>query len=313
MKILIIDDMHRAIIDNLVEAGHTVDYLPDIEASKVKKILPDYAGLIVRSKVFVGMDLLENCTELRFVGRAGAGTDNLDHRYLHQNDIQIFNAPEGNRDAVGDHTLALILGLTKHITRGNNEIQRGIWDREANRGIELNSLTIGIIGFGNTGSEVARRLLPFAGKILAYDKYKEKPEFSGVEFCSMDKIFKEAKLVTFHIPLTQETKYLINDDFIGSFRENLYLINTSRGKIAKNSALVNGLKNRNLLGLGLDVLENEDITNLTYEEKKDFDFLSNHPDVIITPHVAGWSKESYKRISEVLAKKILSNFYGHSE
>ncbi len=308
MKVLIVDDMHPHLMERLIQEGVKVDYRPEISKPEIENCIGEYDGLVVRSKVFVDEKLLGANPKIKFVARAGAGTDNLDHRFLEEHRIQIINAPEGNRAAVGDHTLGLILSLTNHLNKGHKEIQAGIWDREGNRGLELGNMTVGIVGFGNTGSEVAKRLKGFGCAILAYDKYRKNLIFEGVEFCEMSQIFENADLVTFHIPLTYETNHLINDNFICEFSKSIYLINASRGKIAKNSALIDGLKSGKIKGLGLDVLENEKISTLNIQEKAELDYLANHPNVILSPHVAGWTVESYQKISEVISNKIIDAF-----
>lgn len=308
MKILIIDDMHLCILDLLKKAGHEVEYLPEITANKVADKLGDVEGLIVRSKVKVNEELLKNATKIKFIARAGAGTDNLDEKFLEQKGIKILNAPEGNRDAVGDHTMALILGLTNRIVMGNNQIGRGIWDREGNRGDELSEMTVGIYGFGNTGQAVAKRLVGFGSTVLAFDKYHPENKVKNCKNVDEAELLERVDLISFHIPLTYETKGMINDKFLTSFNKDIYLINTSRGEILDHSALISGLKSGKIRGAGLDVFENEKFDTLNEDQKLRLNTLTSLPNVIMTPHVAGWTKASYRKISEVIASKISQLF-----
>lgn len=304
---LIVDEMHPSLAKSLQDYGIGVSYRPKINREEIISVLPDFQGLVIRSKTIVDKQLIGN-SKLKFVARAGAGIDNLDTDFLNEKGIAILNAPEGNRDAVGDHTLGLILNLFNNIVKSNNEVKKGIWDREGNRGTELNSKVVGLIGFGNTGRAVAKRLKPFGCEIIAYDKYNGNFDVDFVREVNLSEIQKYADLISFHVPLTIETHNQFNLDFINKMEKPFYVINTSRGEILSNEDLITGLTEGKILGAGLDVLENEKIERLPPLQKTHFQKLVNFNNVLITPHIAGWTLESYKRINEVLFEKIIAAF-----
>jgi len=306
IRCLVVDKMHESLVPMLEKNGVEVSYEPSITREKIKNIIAGYNGLIIRSKTFVDKDLLGNASRLKFVARAGSGIDNLDVKYLNSKSIPILNAPEGNRDSVGEHTIGLILNLLHNINEGNQQVTHGIWDREGNRGRELGSKTIGIIGYGNMGITVAKKLNSFGCKILAYDKYRPNYKSEYAQSVTLQKLKKEADIVSLHIPLTKETKAMTDGAFFKEFKKNIIFINTSRGETATFASIVEAMKTGKIIKAGLDVLENEQINNLTFEQKKGFDYLKKSNRVIFTPHVAGWSTESYVRINKVLVKKIKS-------
>ena len=255
------------------------------------------------------MALEQNVKNLKFIARSGAGMENIDLNYCNQKNIVCFNSPEGNRDAVAEHALGMLLSLFNKIHIADNEIRNGKWNREKNRGIELSGKTIGIIGYGNTGSAFAERLKGFNVNILVFDKYKKKYGNSFVKERSMKKIFAEADVLSLHIPLTEETKYLVNDAFIKKFKKKLFLINTSRGPIVKTDDLVKNLKRGKILGACLDVIEYEEGSFEKMEDGSAFEFLKKSENVILTPHIAGWTVESYRKLSQILADKIKRHFH----
>lgn len=304
VSVLIIDKMHESITPLLEEQGFRGDYRPDIQRSEILEILPNYEGLIVRSKTPIDAELLAQASHLRFIGRAGSGLDLIDLEAAEKRNIEVFNAPEGNRDAVAEHTLGMILSLLHYIHKADREVRQKIWNREANRGYELMNQTVAIIGYGNIGQEVAKRLRSFQCRILAFDKYKSGFGNDWVEESSLDTIYKEADIVTFHIPLSQDTHYLVNASYLQQFQKPIYLINTARGKLVELVALTQALKKNRIKGACLDVLENEKLDRLSREQQEAFVYLSESDKVILTPHVAGWTYESYHRINEVLVQKI---------
>jgi len=279
------------------------DYLPEITRSEIKYLLPKYDGLIIRSKTKVDRDLIKNA-KLKFVARAGAGIDNLDTSVLAKHGVAIINAPEGNRDAVGEHTIGLILNLLHNLTKSHNQITENNWDREGNRGWELASLTVGIFGYGNTGTAVAKKLSGFGCNVIAYDKYLEVNPGNDVEMVDLDTFFKRTNILSLHIPLTEETDGLVNIGFLNKFYHNLIFMNTSRGEIAPLNELKKAIKTRKIRMAGLDVLENENIPSMNEQQYADFCWLKESGKVLFTPHVAGWTMESYQRINEVLVDKI---------
>ncbi len=302
IKCLIVDELHESIGPLLAGIGVAYDYRPDITREEIKTVLPGYDGLVIRSKTRVDEDLLTT-SKLKFVARAGAGIDNLDEKALQQRNIRILNAPEGNRDAVGEHTVGLILNLLHNLTRGHNQIMAGTWEREGNRGRELGSLTVGIYGYGNTGAALAKKLAGFGCRVIAYD-ILAKQSNSYVEVVDLAAIYEETDVLSLHIPLTAETKALADTSFFQRFAKPLVFINTSRGEIAPLAAIKEALHTGNIYLAGLDVLECEKFSRMNAQQAADLAWLQESGRVLFTPHVAGWTFESYARINAVLADKI---------
>ncbi|MDQ4139167.1 MAG: phosphoglycerate dehydrogenase [Bacteroidota bacterium] len=304
MTCLIIDQMHPTIIPMLEEIGITVSYHPELKAAEVKNALPGYDGLIVRSKIRVTEELLNGDQQLRFIGRAGAGVDNIDEAALAKYHIELLNAPEGNSDAVGEHTLGMLLALLRNIVKADREVRNYEWYREANRGEEIMGKTVGIIGYGNMGRAFAKRLRGFDCQVLAYDNDPSIQPDENATLCSLDQLKNEADVLSFHIPYTPANRYLANQDFLSSFRKNIWLLNSSRGEILELKGLVNLLQTGKIKGAALDVLENEKLNTLTEEQKASFEYLVGAKNVILSPHIAGWTHESYYKINQVLTRKI---------
>ncbi len=303
-RCLIIDPMHASIVQLLETEGIEVTYLPNIKKEAVAEALKEKEVLILRSKTTVDQSLLAHAAQLKFVLRAGAGIEKVDLDYIKSKGIELLNAPEGNRDALGEHAVALLLAVLNNIIKSNQEVNQGIWDREGNRGIELMRKKVGLIGYGHMGFAFASRIKAFGCKIFAYDKYKTGFSDAYVTEAELNTISEECDIVSLHIPLTDETKNFINTDFIRSFKKPFYLINTARGEVLDQQALLEGLQSGKILGAGLDVLNNEKLKTHSEVEKKQLNYLSTHPNVVLTPHVGGWSFESYIRINEVLVKKL---------
>ncbi len=302
--IVIADQVHPHLMERLDKEDIPYVYSPDCKASEIRQLLKNALGLVIRSKAYVNKDLLGNARPL-FIARAGSGMDNLDEEYLNDLGIHLMNAPEGNKDAVAEQTIGMLLDLAANITKGNLEVRSGKWDREGNRGFELGGRTIGIIGYGNCGSAVAKKLSGFGMQVLGYDKYKSGFSNEYVTESNMDEIFNRSDIVSFHIPLTEETTGLINADYVRKFRKDIVLLNLSRGKIMKTDDLLNLLDEGKLKGLALDVLENENLKILSERENVIFENLNRRNNVVITPHIGGWTQESYLKISKILADKIL--------
>lgn len=303
-KVLIVDLMHESISSMLSDAGFIPHYRPEISPDEVYQIIAEYDGIIVRSKLTVDQQLLDKAINLKFVARAGAGIDKVDYSYLTQKGIKLINAPEGNRDAVGEHVIGMLLSIFHNLNRGNREVKHGKWDREGNRGWELKGRTVGVFGYGFMGSSVARKLQGFDCSVLAYDKYKTEVDLDWVEKVDLDTFFEEVEILSIHVPLTSETKFLFDVDYLSRFKKLKLIINTSRGEVLKLSAVNQLLEQGTLLGAALDVLENEKINKLSKEEQIEFDKLAQNLRVILSPHVAGWTFESYERINEVLVSKL---------
>ncbi|MGE9515828.1 MAG: NAD(P)-dependent oxidoreductase [Solitalea-like symbiont of Tyrophagus putrescentiae] len=302
-KILIVDDLHPILLD-LLKSYFVLDYRPTIGLEEAASIIMDYNGLIIRSKFNVSHEFLEKAQNLEFIARAGAGIDNIDEKAIIKTRVKILNAPEANRDAVAEHALGLLLSLLNNINTSNTQVKDGKWIREGNRGYELNNKTVGIIGYGNTGSSFAKLLRDFNVKILAHDKYKTKFGNGYVNESSLQELLKESDIISLHIPLTEETKYYADNNFFSSLDKPIWFLNTSRGKIVNISALLKAMKAKKILGAALDVLEQEPPRDADW-----FNDLVNNDKVLLTPHIAGWTYESYKKISIVLANKI-KELYG---
>ena len=307
-KILIVNDLHPVLIGELEAHGFQIDYCPEISKEDIMRTIGRYHGLVIRSKIYIDAKFMEAAQNLEFIGRAGAGIDNIDEKVVSKAGIEVFNAPEGNRDAVGEHAIGMLLMLLNNLHKGHEEIGNGIWDREGNRGVELGSLTVGIYGYGNTGSAFARKLSGFGCRIIAYDKYKGPIREDYVEQVSIEEFYAESDVVSIHVPLTSETHGIIDQQFFSAFHKPVYVVNTSRGKVLSLEDLLASIQDQKVVGACLDVLENEQLNAMTDTEKKTLQDLRNTHRVIFSPHVAGWTVESYRKISEVLSEKILKHY-----
>ncbi len=301
-NILIADDIHPIFIERAQAMGYHCDYQPAIKPEEAFEILAGYQGLVIRSKFLVNKKVLDLATNLRFICRAGAGMDNIDEAYAGEKGITLINAPEGNMDAVGEHAIALLLGLMNNINRSDRQVREGVWKREANRGYELKGKTVGIIGYGFMGKSFARKLSGFDVTVIAYDKYKTGFSDTYAREVSMEEIVRLSDVVSFHIPLTAETSGLVDQEYLFHFKKPIFLLNTARGKVVQTQAVLNAIKEGKILGAGLDVLEVEKFPALAQQEW--FEELRHCGKVLLTPHVAGWTFDSYRRISEVMADKL---------
>lgn len=303
-SVLIVDEMHVSLLPMLEKIGYIPDYQPKIRRQEIIDILGNYEGLLIRSKTKVDKELLKNANQLKFIGRAGAGIDLIDEASAEEKGIIVFAANEGNRVAVAEHVIGMLLILMNNLLIADRQVREGKWLREENRGYELMGKTVGIIGYGNNGSETAKRLSAFGCKVLAYDKYKVGFSDEYATEASMRDVFDQADILSLHIPLTKETFQLVNADFLNSFANNIYIANASRGEIVVLDAIVEGLNSGKIKGACLDVLENEKLSKLTAAQTETFNQLVKSDKVIFTPHIAGWTHESYVRINEVLIEKI---------
>jgi D-3-phosphoglycerate dehydrogenase / 2-oxoglutarate reductase len=306
IHILVVDEMHPSLLPMLTAKGIQGDYKPAFVRKDILENIAPYDGIIIRSKTVIDEEILSKATNLKFIGRAGAGLDQMDLEAIGKRNIRIFNAPEGNRDAVGEHALTMLLCLFNNILQADKEVRAKVWKREANRGIELGGKTVAIIGYGNTGNAFARRLSGFGCRVLAYDKYLHNYTNAYAQEASMEQIFEQADILSLHIPLTSETHRLVNSEFIGRFRKNIFIINTARGEIISLADLARAVESGKVRGACLDVLENEKLHTLSEEQEQAFASLSRAHNVVFSPHVAGWTHESYVRINEVLVEKIAS-------
>ncbi|MBB5636519.1 D-3-phosphoglycerate dehydrogenase [Pedobacter cryoconitis] len=301
-KILIVDDLHPVFKSRAEQLGYEVDDLPKITRAETLAVISGYDGIAVRTKFKIDRELMAAAPGLKFVARAGAGLDNIDEAYAKEKNIQLLNAPEGNRDAVGEHAMGMLLSLINNHRKADIEIRNGIWDREGNRGWELKGKTVGIIGYGFMGSSMAKKLSGFEVKVLAYDKYKTGFSDAYAQECSMEEIVKHSDVLSLHIPLTAETRQMVDEEYLYHFKKNIFFINTARGEIVNTTAILAAIRSGKILGAGLDVLEAEKFPVLA--EQPWYEELKESPKVILTPHVGGWTFDSYRKISEVLADKL---------
>jgi D-3-phosphoglycerate dehydrogenase / 2-oxoglutarate reductase len=308
MKVLIVDLMHESILGLLGKYGFEVTYAPKITREEIIDQIASYEGIIIRSKTPLDRALLDRATRLQFIGRAGAGLDQLDLDYLEERGVALFHAAKGNRDAVAEHAIGGILALFNHLNQADTQIRKGIWDREGNRGVEVKGKTVGIFGFGNMGKAFSKRLKGFGVNVLAYDKYKKDFGKKGVQEVSWETLKKEADVLSIHVPLTAETRDFFTLEELKGFEKPFWLINTARGEVIRMETLNQALDLGILKGLVLDVLENEKFERFSPDQKLQFELLAKRENVLFTPHVAGWTVESYQKINEVLVKQILQTF-----
>ena len=309
MKILFIDSNHPILHETLEKAGYTCDLNYHWSQEEIKNNIHLYDGIVIRSRIKITKEIIDKAVKFKFIARAGAGMENIDVEYAESKGIKCLHAPEGNRDAVGEHALGMLLSLFNNLCRSNEEVREGKWIREGNRGIELMGKTVGIIGYGNMGSAFAERLRGFGVKVLIYDKYKKGFGNDIIIETTLEHLFEEADVLSIHTPLTKETAYFINDSYINNFKKNIYIINTARGKCLNTSDLVKNIKSGKVAGACLDVLEYEMVSfeNLDSSNLPDaFQYLIKSDKVVLSPHIAGWTKESNEKIARVLAEKIIN-------
>jgi len=310
LKILLVDSLHPVFKLMTEEKGFVCVDGTEWTTGEIKDRINEFSGITLRSRMKIDKEIISDAKSLKFIARAGAGMENIDVNFAQANNITCLNSPEGNRDAVGEHALGMLLVLMNNLKKADHEVRQGIWKREENRGTELMGKTAGIIGFGNTGSAFAKKLSGFGVQIIAYDKYVpvDTTKFPFVLKCTPEKIFDEADILSLHIPLTEETTYMVNDEFINKFKKSFYLVNTSRGKIVKTDDLVKHLQSGKIKGACLDVFEFEDISfeKMHPEDSGTLNYLKNCDKVILTPHIAGWTHESTEKIARALAEKIIN-------
>ena len=311
MKVVFLDTVHPILEERLTSEGFQCVNATKSDLETCHSLVQDTIGIVIRSRFPMHEAFLKHAPKLQFIARSGAGMENIDESFCRQHNIQLFNAPEGNRNAVGEHTLGMLLALLNKFIQGDQQVRQGIWDREGNRGEELDGKTVGIIGYGNNGRAFAKKLRGFDCKVLVYDKYLNNIEDDFVTQVTIEQLYQEAQIISFHIPQNEETLYWVNDQFFESLGKQIYLLNLSRGKIVDTQALLKAIEKGQVKGAGLDVLEFE---KASFENFSDSDRLSIFQEliasdkVILTPHVGGWTTESYFKLSDVLADKILA-FY----
>ncbi|MFM6975333.1 MAG: NAD(P)-dependent oxidoreductase [Sphingobacteriaceae bacterium] len=301
-RLLIVDDLHPAFKQEAEAIGYTVTDEPLFTREQTLAVIKDYEGLAIRTKFQVDRELIDAAPNLKWIARAGAGMDNVDEAYAQLKGLVCLNAAEGNADAVGEHALGMLLSLMNKLRQADEEVRQGIWDREGNRGWELKGRTVGIIGYGHMGRSFAHKLQGFGVQVMAYDKYKTGFSDDYAREVSMEEIVKYSEVLSLHIPLTRETRQLVNEEYLFHFRKPIFFLNTSRGEIVNTDAILKAIQAGKILGAGLDVLEVEKFPALAGQSW--YPELIASDKVLLSPHVAGWTQESYRKISEVLAGKL---------
>ena len=302
-RILIVDDVHSILMEKLMDKGVDVDYRPDVTYGEAMEIIDSYDGLVIRSKFFVDEAFMLRATKLRLIGRPGAGLDNIDEEAAKKLGISVVGANEGNRDAVAEHMIGMLLSLMNNMNRANLQIQSERWLREQNRGYELKGRTVALIGYGHNGQTMARKLSGFDVNVIAYDKYKTGFSDSYAREVSMEEVVKQADILSFHIPLTRETKGMVDKEYLFHFRKPIFFLMGARGGIVDVPAVLHYLDSGKILGAAFDVLPVEKFPALAAQDW--FDDLIRRDNVLLTPHVAGWTFESYFKLSDILADKML--------
>lgn len=305
-RVLITDYVHDDLINGLKDRGYSVDYDTKTDMDSLKETIHNYTGVVINSKIKMHREMIDKGEQLQFIGRLGSGLEIIDLPYAAEKGIHVLNTPSGNNNAVAEHAMGMLLTLSNNLLRADREVRQNIWHREKNRGWELKGKTIGIIGFGHTGSQFARKLSSWELNLISYDKYKEDlgKDFSFVSQVRLEDILNRSDIISLHLPLTEETHHMVNEDFLSRCKDNVVIVNTSRGKVVDTESLVKALESGKVKGACLDVFENERPHTYSLSETNTYTRLHNMENVVLSPHIAGWTSESLRNIARVLLNKI---------
>lgn len=306
-KVLITDKVHSVLVDGLQKIGFEVIYDESIKNEELAKCIDQLEGVIINSKIKMDRTMIDRATNLKFIGRLGSGLEIIDVPYASAQNIHVINSPEGNRNAVAEHSVGMLLALMNNIVPADRDVRNMEWQRELRRGVELSGKTVGIIGFGHTGSAFASKLLNWNVELITYDKYLDhlSPKYSYVKKVTLEDLQLEADIISFNLPLTEETIHFCDSKFISGCKEGVILLNASRGQVIETEALIDNLANKKVGGACLDVFENEKPSTFSSKEQKEYQMIYDFGNTVLTPHIAGWTKESLFEIASVILEKIL--------